>query len=218
MHAISVWPAALTRGQSAGRPAWHSTFGSASPDTSAASRAYGSHRHGLHAEGRRGDTSRPVAPKLGNESAERRRRPQNIWPIEKCQRTPVSPKLRGNPRSMRIGARGVLMRSPNPVQVFGRLADGASWQDAAAEADVVSARLAADQPTTHAQLRTRLRAFAGRTPGDPLRLEDLAVHGIVLLLLGAVSANVATLIFARTAIREAEVVVRHALGRAVMPA
>lgn len=98
------------------------------------------------------------------------------------------------------------------VQVFGRLADGASWQDAAAELRVVSARCAADQPTTHAQLRTRVRAFAGRTPGDPLRLEDLAVHAIVLLLLGAVSANVATLIFARTAMRESEMVVRHALG------
>ena len=98
------------------------------------------------------------------------------------------------------------------VQVFGRLADGASWQDAAAELDVVSARLAADQPTTHAQLRTRVRAFAGRTPGDPLRLEDLAVHAIVLLLLGAVSANVATLIFARTAMRKSEMVVRHTLG------
>jgi putative ABC transport system permease protein len=98
------------------------------------------------------------------------------------------------------------------VQVFGRLADGASWQEAASELDVVSARFAADQPTTHAQLRTRVRAFAGRTPGDPLRLEDLAVHAIVLLLLGAVSANVATLIFARTAMREAEIVVRHALG------
>jgi putative ABC transport system permease protein len=98
------------------------------------------------------------------------------------------------------------------VQVFGRLADGASWQDAAAELEVVSARLAADEPATHAQLRTRVRAFAGRTPGDPLRLEDLAVHAIVLLLLAAVSANVATLIFARTAMRESEMVVRHALG------
>jgi putative ABC transport system permease protein len=98
------------------------------------------------------------------------------------------------------------------VQVFGRLADGAGWRDAAAELDVVSARFAADQPATHAQLRTRVRAFAGRTPGDPLRLEDLAVHAIVLLLLGAVSANVATLIFARTAMREPEMIVRHALG------
>jgi len=98
------------------------------------------------------------------------------------------------------------------VQVFGRLADGATWQDAAVELGVVSARVAADQPTTHAQLRTRIRAFAGRTPGDPLRLEDWLIHAIVLLILAAVSANVATLVFARIAMREAEMVVRHALG------
>ena len=103
-------------------------------------------------------------------------------------------------------------RQGPPVQVFGRLAAGASWRDAAAEIDTVSARLAADEPATHAHLRTRVRAFAGRTPGDPLRLEDFAVHAIVLLLLAAVSANVATLIFARAAMREPEIVVRHALG------
>ena len=105
-----------------------------------------------------------------------------------------------------------LPREGPAVQVFGRLADGASWRDAAAEIDMVSRRLAADQPATHAQLRTRVRAFAGRTPGSPLQLEDLAVHAIVLLLLVGVSANVATLIFARTAMREPEILVRHALG------
>ncbi len=98
------------------------------------------------------------------------------------------------------------------VQVFGRLSDTASWQDAAAELSVVSARLAADQPATHAQLRTRVRAFAGRTPGDPIRLEDWLIHAIVLLVLTAVCVNVATLIFARTAMRESEMVLRHALG------
>jgi predicted permease len=98
------------------------------------------------------------------------------------------------------------------VEVFGRLADGASWQDAAAELAVVSAHSSADQPTTHAQLRTRVRAFAGRTPGDPVRLQDWLIHAIVLLVLGAVCANVATLTFARTAMRESEIVVRHALG------
>jgi predicted permease len=103
-------------------------------------------------------------------------------------------------------------REGPPVQVFGRLADGVSWEAAAAELDVVSARTAADRPATHAQLRTRVRAFAGRTPGDPLQVEDLLVHGIVLLVLGGVCANVATLIFARTATRESEIVVRHALG------
>jgi putative ABC transport system permease protein len=98
------------------------------------------------------------------------------------------------------------------VEVFGRLADGATWQDAAAEVEVVSARAAADQKATHAQLRTRVRAFAGRTPGDPLELPELLVHAIVLLVLAGVCANVATLFFVRTAMRESELVVRHALG------
>jgi putative ABC transport system permease protein len=128
----------------------------------------------------------------------------------------VMPPRFGFPRNQQLWVplpiQDAVPREGPAVQVFGRLADGASWQDAAAELDVVSARFAADQPTTHAQLRTRVRAFAGRTPGDPLRLEDLAVHAIVLLLLGAVSANVATLIFARTAMREPEILVRHALG------
>ena len=128
----------------------------------------------------------------------------------------VMPPRFGFPRNQQVWVplpvQNAAPREGPAVQVFGRLADGASWQDAAAELDVVSARFAADQPATHAQLRTRVRAFAGRTPGDPLRLEDVAVHAIVLLLLGAVSANVATLIFARAAMRESEMVVRHALG------
>jgi predicted permease len=128
----------------------------------------------------------------------------------------VMPPRFGFPRNQQVWVplpvQDAAPREGPAVQVFGRLADGASWQDAASELDVASARLAAHKPATHAQLRTRVRAFAGRTPGDPLRLEDLAVHAIVLLLLGAVSANVATLIFARTAMREPEMVVRHALG------
>ena len=128
----------------------------------------------------------------------------------------VMPPRFGFPRNQQLWVplpvQDAAPREGPPVQVFGRLADGAGWRDAAAELEVASARLAADEPATHAQLRTRVRAFAGRTPGDPLRLEDLAVHAIVLLLLGAVAANVATLIFARTAMREPEIVVRHALG------
>jgi predicted permease len=103
-------------------------------------------------------------------------------------------------------------REGPPVEVFGRLADGASWEAAAAELEVVSARSAAAQSSTHAQLRTRVRAFAGRTPGELVRLEDFAIHGVVLMLLAAVCANVATLAFARMAMRESEMVVRHALG------
>ena len=128
----------------------------------------------------------------------------------------VMPPRFGFPRNQQLWVplpvQDAAPRQGPAVQVFGRLADGASWQDAAAELDVASTRLAADQAATHAHLRTRVRAFAGRTPGDPLRLEDFAIHAIVLLLLAAVSANVATLIFARVALREPEMVVRHALG------
>ncbi|CAN5855068.1 ABC transporter permease [soil metagenome] len=128
----------------------------------------------------------------------------------------VMPRRFGFPRNqqlwMPLAVQDAPPREGPPVQVFGRLADGVSWEAAAAELDVVSARTAADRPATHAQLRTRVRAFAGRTPGDPLQVEDLLVHGIVLLVLGGVCANVATLIFARTATRESEIVVRHALG------
>ena len=53
------------------------------------------------------------------------------------------------------------------VQVFGRLADGASWPDAAAELAVASARLCrrpADDPRAAAHARSRIRrAHAGRS-------------------------------------------------------
>jgi predicted permease len=128
----------------------------------------------------------------------------------------VMPPRFGFPRNQQLWVPLPIQDAPPregpPVEVFGRLADGASWEDAAAELDLVSARSAAAQPGTHAELRTRVRAFAGRTPGDMVRLEDFAIHGIVLLVLGAVCANVATLAFARMAMRESEMVVRHALG------
>lgn len=128
----------------------------------------------------------------------------------------VMPPGFGFPRNQQLWVplpeRDAAPREGAPVQVFGRLAAGATWQQAATELDVVSARIAADNPETHAQLRTRVRAFAGRTPGDPLEWQELLVHAIILLVLGAVCANVATLVFARTAMRESEMVVRNALG------
>jgi len=149
------------------------------------------------------------------------RDPAIIGRIVTVGRTPrtvvgVMPAHFGFPRNQQLwvplSVQDAAPREGPAVQVFGRLAKDASWRDAAAELDVVSKGFAANEPATHAQLRTRVRAFAGRTPGDPLRLEDLAIHAIVLLLLGTVSANVATLIFARAAMRESEMIVRHALG------
>jgi putative ABC transport system permease protein len=147
--------------------------------------------------------------------------PQIIGRVVLVGRTPrtvvgVMPPRFGFPRNQQLWvplpAQDPAPREGPPVQVFGRLADGASWQAAATEIDVVSARLAADHPVTHSLLRTRVRAFAGRTPGDPVEWQELLLHVVILLVLGAVCANVATLIFARTAMRESEIVVRSALG------
>jgi putative ABC transport system permease protein len=128
----------------------------------------------------------------------------------------VMPARFGFPRNQQLWLPLPVQSAPPregpPVQVFGRLAEGVTWQAAAAELDVVTARIAADNPATHAQLRTSVRAFAGRTPGDGLKWEELLIHGVVLLVLLAVCANMATLIFARTALRESEIVVRNALG------
>jgi putative ABC transport system permease protein len=128
----------------------------------------------------------------------------------------VMPARFGFPRNQQLWVplplQDALPREGPPIQVFGRLADGSDWQAAAAELEVVTARLAAAYPITHAQLRTQVRAFAGRTPGDPVEWQELIIHAIVLLVLIAVCANVATLMFARTAMRESEIVVRNALG------
>jgi hypothetical protein len=44
-----------------------------------------------------------------------------------------------------------------PCRCSGRLANGASWQAAAAELELVTTRLAAENPATHAQLRRPTR-------------------------------------------------------------
>jgi len=102
------------------------------------------------------------------------------------------------------------------VSVFGRLAPGTSIENTRAELDVIGARMAASHPETHEHLRPRVTAYAKPIleGGEALfvgRLMDLA-NGIFLMLLAVVCANVATLVFARTATRGWEIAVRNALG------
>jgi len=98
------------------------------------------------------------------------------------------------------------------VTVFGRLAEGASLASAQAELTAVGQRTAAAQPATHAQLRPMAAPYgtlrAGAEVTGLIRLSNL----LAWLILGVAGANVATLMFARTATREAEIVVRNALG------
>jgi putative ABC transport system permease protein len=96
------------------------------------------------------------------------------------------------------------------IRVFGRLAEGASLEVAQAELTTIGQRVAAVNATTHAQLRPRVERYGAIDLDEALlaRLSNI----IGWLILAAACANVATLMFARTATREAEIVVRNALG------
>jgi hypothetical protein len=93
--------------------------------------------------------------------------------------------------------------------MFGRLRDGVSLEAAQAELASFGARMARANPATHEHLRPRVLAYAA--PTDPLGMFVMGNLFIWIVLLIA-GTNVATLMFARTALRESEIVVRNALG------
>jgi predicted permease len=104
------------------------------------------------------------------------------------------------------------------VQVFGRLAPWASRQQAQAEIAALTEREAAASPRTHQHLRASVVAYGAVLvlPGQRDSLGGwfglATTHLPILLVLIVACVNVGTLVYARTATREAEIAVRHALG------
>ncbi len=102
------------------------------------------------------------------------------------------------------------------VSVFGRLAPGRSIDDARAELSVIGARMSASDPKTHEHLKPRVTTYAKPLAeggiGRMIRNVLYLVNGVFLMLLAIVCANVAALVFARTATRGWEITVRTALG------
>ena len=122
---------------------------------------------------------------------------QRIWVPLKLGGTPIPP--RGGPA----------------VQVFGRLAEGATLQEAEAELAAISARLAVEHPATHEDLMPRVTGYAKPLPsGESLVMMRVfsIVNGIFVALLAILCANVGTLVFARAATRGREIALRTALG------
>lgn len=95
------------------------------------------------------------------------------------------------------------------LAMFGRLAPDATLEEAQAELDVLGRRAAAAFPDTHEHLRPEVRRF-GR--GNDMAVVATALNVPFLLFLLVVSANVATLLFARTSTRQSELAMRSALG------
>jgi len=99
------------------------------------------------------------------------------------------------------------------ISVFGRLADGASYEKAQAELDLIGRRMATQFAQTHEHLRPRVISYvADDNPSPDTLAMTVAMNGMVMALLALVCGNVALLLFARAATRETELTVRSALG------
>jgi putative ABC transport system permease protein len=99
------------------------------------------------------------------------------------------------------------------IDIFGRLADDASIDDVARQAELVNRRLAATDSIVHADLYQRVvpytRTFIDN--GDAIWTYHL-IQTLVTLLLVVIGTNVAVLVYARTAGRLGEIAIRTALG------
>ena len=110
---------------------------------------------------------------------------------------------------LRESAASYKRRAGPPLEMFGRLAPGLSLAEAQAELDVIGQRTAAAFPDTHKQLRPAVQRFAH---GNDMAGVAALINLPFLLFLAIVSANVGTLLFARTATRASEIAMRRALG------
>jgi putative ABC transport system permease protein len=101
------------------------------------------------------------------------------------------------------------------INVFARLAPGASLESAGAELTTIGQRMSAAFPATHEHLRPRIMPYTHSQTDMDDPDNALALHAIqmmIVLLLVLVSVNVSILVYARTATRQGEIAVRSALG------
>ena len=100
------------------------------------------------------------------------------------------------------------------IFIFGRLADGVTMEAAQGELDAIGRRTAAAFPETHEKLRPMVMPYV-HSLTDVQGITPWMVFTMQLtmsILLIVVALNVAVLVYARTAMRQGEIVVRAALG------
>jgi predicted permease len=110
-----------------------------------------------------------------------------------------------------------LRREGPPTRVFGKLAAGTSIRAAQAELDAIAARSAADFPATHQYLNPVVKLYVESlwSAVEDSTMQTTVFYGANVFFIGLLAlcgANIATLVFARTATRETEISVRTALG------
>ncbi|HEX3878501.1 MAG TPA: ABC transporter permease [Bryobacteraceae bacterium] len=103
-------------------------------------------------------------------------------------------------------------RSKRPLQLFGMLRPGATLEQARADFEVVSLRLASDYPKDDKDRAALVQTFHQRYNGDQIQLVFslmMAAVGFVLLI---ACANVANMMLARALGRRREISIRAAMG------
>jgi putative ABC transport system permease protein len=116
---------------------------------------------------------------------------------------------------LRLAGQTFEPRSGPAIQIFGRLAPGATLEQAQAELAAIGQRTAADLPETHKNLRPSVKPYGESVTQNLATMVSTVLYTIniaFVFLLIVVCANVATLVFARTATRGWEITVRNALG------
>ena len=116
---------------------------------------------------------------------------------------------------LRLDAAQFERRTGPTVQVFGKLAPGATLQSAGAEMAALGHRASENFPATHATLRPRVTPYTYPffdIDGPEVLWVVHLVQFLISLLLVIVCVNVAILVYARTARRQGEIAVRSALG------
>jgi predicted permease len=98
------------------------------------------------------------------------------------------------------------------VGVFGRLASGMTMEQAQAELTGLGERAAKDSPASHEHLRPQVLPFTDSVFDMEPIVASYFINSFVGMFLVLIYANVALLMFGRTATRENEIVVRNALG------
>ena len=126
---------------------------------------------------------------------------------------------------LRLDAATIKQGEGPAIRIFGRLASGAGLDQAQAELEAIAGRMpggmdagratgtARTRPSIHPYVESFWVDFSrSRSAIKPVVLLLYSFNILFIALLGICAANVATLVFARTATRESEITIRTALG------
>ena len=103
-------------------------------------------------------------------------------------------------------------RDERGMQVFARLKDGTTPQQASTELQAIAARLAAEYPEDNKEWSIAVRPLGEWMLPQQVELVLLTMMGAVTLVLLIACSNVANLLLARASVRHREISIRAALG------